>query len=159
MAESSQLVHADSTLVLVESGALLVAVWWDAPRADQMNTVNRAASALRRRFPGKTGYAQFVIEGTPRFSSEVRKQAAEQTGAHAGLGTAHVIEIAGLAGAAARAFLSALMLLTQRDKPVRVFSDPRDAATWLSERLGGLEEGWSAKRVLELRQQAFSARP
>ncbi len=153
------ILHADSTLVVAESENLLLAVWWDAPTATQMDVVARAARAMERRATAGSAFAQFVITGTPRFSSDVRRKAQEMSGKHSDLGVAHVIEVGGLAGAAARAFLSALILIARDDTPVRVFSVPEEGAQWLASWLGGATAGWSAERILEVRVSAIAARP
>ncbi|MFK7984779.1 MAG: hypothetical protein AB8I08_02035 [Sandaracinaceae bacterium] len=158
MTAALEVLHADASLVLGQSGPLMIAVWWDAPSAAQMDVIGRASARILREWGSQRGFAQFVLAGTPRFSAEVRKKANEQTKLYAGQATAHVVEVGGLTGSATRAFLSALILLTQRDKPIKVFSAPADAALWLAEKLGGAPQRWSARRILTLRDQAVSAR-
>lgn len=158
MTQPLEVLHADTTLVLGLSGPLMIAVWWDAPSAIQMDILQRASARIVREWGDHRGFAQFVMAGTPRFSSEVRRKAAEQTRAYAAQATAHVVEVGGLTGSATRAFLSALILLTQRDKPIKVFSAPEDAARWLAEKLGGDRQRWSATRILDLRREAIAAR-
>ena len=158
MAAPFELIHSDSTLVVARSDDLLMAVWWDAPTVAQMDVIGNALALLARRGRGPTAFVQYVIAGTPRFSSDVRQKAQDLTRAGNAKATAHVIEIQGMAGSAARAFLSALMLVTQRDKRVRVFSTPQEAAVWLTDELGGSDEGWNRARILETRQRAMDSR-
>ncbi|MFK7984780.1 MAG: hypothetical protein AB8I08_02040 [Sandaracinaceae bacterium] len=153
-----KILHADATLVAGEAGNLLLAVWWDAPSSTQMDVVARAAAGVDRRYRGGSAFAQFVITGTPRFSSDVRRKAQEMSGKYSDLGVAHIIEVGGLAGSAARAFLSALILIARDETPVRVFSNAQEGAAWLTHQLGGEREGWSVARILSLRREAVDAR-
>lgn len=158
MSSPIELLHRDPTLVLVCSGHLLVAVWWNAPTAAQMDVIADASKKLEAELAGPAAYAQFVITGTPKFTSEVRQKAEALTRDHYGLGIAHVIEVGGLVGAATRAFLSALLLVAQNDKPIRVFPRGQDGASWIADKLGGEAQGWTPERVLEVRERAVNAK-
>ncbi|HBQ14816.1 MAG TPA: hypothetical protein DEF51_28035 [Myxococcales bacterium] len=160
MSPAIEVLHRDPTLVICARGPLMVANWWEAPSEAQMRLLQGLADARESRFPGGTAYAQFVLAGTPSFSPDVRKRAEELTTQHFSLGIAHVIEMGGLAGAAVRAFLGGLLLLTRGSKPMKVFAESAPAADWMARclRMGG-EPGWSTDDVLALRERAARERP
>lgn len=153
------IVHRDETLVIARDGRLLMPLWWNAPTLSQMQTIAEIAARMDREGGAQTAYAQFVLAGTPIFSSEVRQIAETLTRNHFTLGIAHVIEIGGLTGAATRAFLGGLLLIGRDRKPMKVFGDIPSAATWIAERTSAAEDGWTAERVIEVRLAAEQARP
>jgi hypothetical protein len=141
-------VHADETLRLVTAKNLLVAVWSDAPTLTQMQSVGRAAAALRRAHPRGAAMLNVVRGGTPSFSNAVREEARRLTSdGHFTLGVAHVVLLGGLVGATVRAFLSTIVLLGRPKEPTQVFGEAGAALGWLEARLATGGEGWTRDDV------------
>ncbi len=157
------ILHADDTFVLANAGSLMVAVWFDAPRPEQIHVVARESKPIDARNARRTALAQFIVAGTPRFSSETRDAVTELYRAKIfRLGTAHIIEVGGLKGAATRAFLNTVTLLGRGADRVKVFSDPAEGSTWMAGRLNydrertGVE--WTGDAVMGVRDAAMAAR-
>src|SRR5258706_14114320 len=142
-------VHEEPILRVVTCGNLFIAAWSDAPTAAQMKTVFRHAQALKQRHPLGTAMANLIVRGTPRFSSDVREEAAATTRAALhNLGAADLVLVGGLAGAAVRAFLGTAILLGRAKNPTRVFSSADDASRWLAGQLpNGPVAGWTVESV------------
>lgn len=157
------ILYADETFVLANAGALMVSVWWDAPRPDQIHVVARKGRPVDEANDRRTGLAQFIVAGTPRFSSETRDAVTELYRAKIfRLGTAHIIEVGGLKGAATRAFLNTVTLLGRGADRVKVFSDPGEGAEWMAGRLNYTSEStgviWGGDDVMKVRADAEAAR-
>lgn len=150
----------DDTFVLGVSGRLMVTAYWDAPHVSQILKITELAIPWNQEHERRTAFMQFIIEGTPRFSSEVRDAAAEISRSRLfRLGTASVVEVGGLRGAATRAFLSTVTLLGRGTKRVQVFADPREASTWMHGKLDAHEpDTWTVERLLSLRAAALEGR-
>lgn len=146
--------YSDDTLSIGTDGVLLVACWWNAPTKEQMLEIDRISLEREERLNQKTAYAQFVLEGTPVFSAEVRAIAERLTRDYYSIGIAHCIELTGLKGAATRAFLGGLLLIRggRGEKPMKVFADPHQASRWLAKRLTPSDRTWNASRILALRE-------
>lgn len=150
-----QIDYSDDTLSVGSEGARLALCWWNAPTTEQMLEIERISAERERRLEQKTAYVQFVLEGTPVFTAEVRAIAERITRNYYGLGIAHCIELPGLTGAATRAFLGGLLLIRggRGEKPMKVLGEPLVASTWLAQRLRAAEPSWSAGRVLAMREE------
>lgn len=147
--------YEDPTLRIVGHEELFLAVWTDAPSAEQMLELGRQSRAFQSERGPRTAMWDAIIAGRPAFSSEVREAAAELTADEDlfPVGTAHVITLDGLRGSATRAFLTTATLLGRPKHPTRVFGDPETAATWLSAQLG-----WEQQRLLRLHEQLVEGR-
>jgi hypothetical protein len=77
--------------------------------------------------------ANLIVSGTPIFPEDARKEAAAlQRDRRARIrATAHVVMVQGFAGAATRAFLSGITLITRTNGHTKVFSQIQPAALWL----------------------------
>lgn len=145
--------YEDETLRVGCLDNLTIAVWWDAPTAAQMRALDDVDMAMRARTTGLAGFMNIIVTGFPRFSAEVREEAARQSAFDDGRSgaAAHVVLTRGLVGAAARAFLSGVFLAARPGYPNRVFGDPMEAARWLAPLLeahGAYR--WSPERVSDL---------
>ncbi|MFK8004524.1 MAG: hypothetical protein AB8H86_33460 [Polyangiales bacterium] len=151
--------YSDDTLCVGADGALLVLCWWNAPTREQMLVIDRISAAREEQLKGKTAYVQFVLEGTPIFTPEVRAIAERITRDYYGVGIAHCIELPGLKGSATRAFLGGLLLIrgARGEKPMKVFGDPQAASKWLAGHLSAAEANWGAARILALREALILA--
>lgn len=125
--------HEDETLTVYAAGNLGIGVWADAPKKGQIQTLHHAffdhVGRLR-----KAAYANVILGGTPKFGDFAREEALAMVKDRrlAVLATAHVILIGGFAGAATRAFLSGVTLITSsRGSMARTFGDVPPAAAWL----------------------------
>ena len=152
--------YSDATLGVATDGVLLVACWWDAPTLEQMQEIDRLSAEREARLDKKTAYTQFVLEGTPVFTPEVRAIAERITNDYYGLGIAHCIEMRGLKGAATRAFLGGLLLIrgARGSKPMKVFADPQLSSAWLCGHLRKEDSSWDAARVLRMRDELIRHR-
>ena len=129
-----------------------VAAWFDAPTLEQMHEYGRCARGVYARYQGKSALLNLVVEGVPRFSSEVRQAAAEYTaeGLHQ-LGAAHVILVGGLLGASVRGFLGTMLLVGRPPNPAKVFGDLATAAQWQQKNLAAFErERWRAQEIIDV---------
>lgn len=136
--------YADGVLRIESCRNLLLCAWSDAPNVDQMRTFRVHARALDRRYPNNVALLNAVLSGTPRFSEGVRDEARRLIAEGVmKLGSAHLILVGGLGGAAARAFLSAAILLGRSALPARVLGETEQAARWLSERLAEGSVAWA----------------
>ena len=125
--------YHDDVLVLLVRHNILALAWYNAPRAGHLLEVMRQVHAVHRATQIAPCLYNIVIRGTPRFPDEVREQGARlvrETADYKST-TAHVIEVDGLAGTAARMFLSTMVLLARHKPNVRVFGDHREAAGWI----------------------------
>jgi hypothetical protein len=134
-----EIVHSDPILRMGVSGNLIVTAWCDAPRVSQVRAMSRALLGVSNRYKQAFGMLNTIVSGTPRFSDDVRQELVKimRDERLQGRGAAHVIVLGGLAGAASRAFLSTVFLLGRSSSPNRVFSEPREGAAWLVDRLAG----------------------
>jgi hypothetical protein len=148
-----KVVHEDPTLRIWAMRELLIAGWFNAPVAQQMRIVARAGKEIGHAYPTGAGLANVIVRGTPRFDDDVRQEgirmAREQTFRR---GSCHVVLVGGLAGAAARAFMSMVLLVGRKGvgdtaSPAKVFGDIDAAARWFSPMLG---QHWSIPEVVEV---------
>lgn len=155
-------VYEDATLRLWSERELLLAAWFDAPTRSQMLELHRAGRALAQSHAG-AGLANVIVRGVPRFADDVRDEgiriARERTFRK---GSCHVVLVQGLGGAAARAFMSMVLLVGTRalgkgSARAKVFGDVDDAASWFAPVLGA---GWSPPALAKtFRQIADKAPP
>ena len=142
--------YEDSTLRVGVVENLTIAVWFDAPSADQMRTVDRVDKAMRRASKGGVGFLNVIVSGVPTFSAEVREEAARQVaeGNDNNACAGHLILIEGFVGVAVRAFLSTVFLMAKPDYPTKIFAEPRLCARWMAESLDGAGEvRWTKERM------------
>mgnify|MGYP001601178916 CR=1 FL=1 len=153
-------VYQDETLRLWSRRELLVAAWFDAPNAEQMREVGRAGRALAAQHVEGSALANVIVSGLPRFSDPVREEgiriARERTFRR---GSCHVILAGGLAGAAARAFMSMVLLVGTRAigkgaARAKVFGEVFEASEWMAELLGG---EWTRFELADLFREAAIA--
>jgi len=145
--------YEDEGLRLWSSRELLVAAWFEAPTLERMREVARIGKALGSETGAGAAFANVIVSGVPRFSDDVREEgiriARERTFRR---GSCHVVLATGLGGAAARAFMSMVLLvgrraLGARAAPTKVFGDIGEAGAWLA---AILDESWTATEVREL---------
>jgi hypothetical protein len=149
---SFEIRYEDDTLRQAVARNVHVAAWFDAPTLEQMHEYGRCARGVYRSYRGKSALLNLVVEGVPRFSSEVRKAAADYTaeGLHQ-LGAAHVILVGGLLGASVRGFLGTMLLVGRPPNPAKVFGDLPSAAAWQAKNLAPFEEEpWTAQEIVTI---------
>jgi hypothetical protein len=135
-------------------------VWFDAPTVDRLRRMHEVMKKQRAAYPGGTGMLDLIVDGTPRFSGDVRDEAIKITGDGKDVGAAHVILFTGLRGVATRTFLSTMLLVGRPATPTKVFDGVAAAASWLAPLLsvGGVQ--WTADAIGALEAPAISpARP
>lgn len=149
-AGSWDVLHEDATLRVWALREVATVAWFDAPTADQLRTLQRLAKQRLVKHPRGLWLYQIVVRGTPRFTDDVREEVDRITREETfSLGSAHVILAPGLAGAAARAFLSTTLLMRKNRLPAKVFGDVESAAPWLVREIGG---GVQAGELVEIGQ-------
>jgi hypothetical protein len=126
----ASVLYQDEVLRLVRAPGLAIAAWTNAPTMKQFREIDRLA-----RDPSSVdgAYANVIWGGTPRFTDEVRTEAIRLIKLDAfRAGNATVILADGLVGAATRAFISMIILVSRSSKPNRVFGDVSSAAEFLA---------------------------
>ena len=140
------LVYGDPTLRIITSRNVLFTLWSDAPTVPQLGHILTAAKDLRTSWPKGVAQAQLVLKGTPRFSDAVRADSVallKKKAEYVNLALAYVVLAHGLAGTAARAFLSTLVLLSRTQTPTRVFAELPTASQWLALQFAASDVAWS----------------
>ncbi|MFW6067895.1 MAG: hypothetical protein ACOC97_06130 [Myxococcota bacterium] len=153
--------YEDDTLRVVVEGNMAVAVWTGAPSVDQLRRLHGGLNVLRSENPDGGAFMNVVVGGTPRFSNEVREEAARitQDTGPTDRGTAHVVLIEGMAGAAVRAFIGTMTLMGRPKIPTKTFGDLTSAADWLLARLEGIPgTAWSRESLIALAERALEGR-
>lgn len=130
------IVHEDASMRQAVYRNVQIVAWYDAPSLEQMHAWDRCAQSVAGRWHGQSALINIIVDGVPRFSSEVREAVSEYTreGVHKA-GAAHVILVSGLLGSSVRAFLSTVMLLGRPPNPTKVFGTLEDAARWMAKNL------------------------
>jgi hypothetical protein len=140
---------AEPTCRIATARNLVVYSWRDAATLEQIRASGRVSRAMARKHPRGTGSLHIIAGGIPRFSDEVRAEAAKIRGdpSLSSLGVAEVVLVTGLAGVAARGFVSTVTLLGRAARPRKVFSDVPSAAAWLAPKLNAGGESWTAAEL------------
>ncbi len=148
---------SDECLRVATVDNLEIATWFNAPELEHMRTIDRVYKGVRRRTTGGCAFANVIVEGVPRFSAEVREEAARQTADvdERDIATAHVILVDGMVGSAVRAFMSTTILIGRPPHPTKVFADIPSTVSWLAIHLGKNERySWPEERLREVLQRA-----
>ncbi len=120
---------SDEVLNLRREGKLLVAGWFDAPRIEHMLKVEEVAKAHGH----ELALCNAVVRGKPRFTEDVREAGIRMVRRNAfRAGSAHLILVEGLAGAATRAFLGMILLVGKANQQARVFGETDAAGRFLA---------------------------
>lgn len=147
-AVARDVLHEDATLRVWALREVVAVAWFEAPNAEQLRKLQRLAKQRTLKYPRGLWLYQIVVRGTPRFTDDVRVEVDRITREETfSVGSAHVILAPGLAGAAARAFLSTVLLVRKNSLPAKVFGDFESAAAWMARELGA---GWQATELAEL---------
>jgi hypothetical protein len=144
-----EVLHDEPKFGLAARRNLIVALWRDAPRVEWFRAIREVAWPHASGVPEGGGWINLIVSGTPRFSDEARREAAEVSKRDDlyTRGTAHVVTLPGLAGAATRAFLGTIFLLARSKTPTKVFATTADASQWLAPLLGAQ---WTPGEIVEL---------
>jgi hypothetical protein len=133
-----EVLHEDATLRIWAIRDLIGVVWFEAPAYEQVQELRRIAKVRGRAFSDGIGLFQVVVRGTPRFTDEVRAEVEKIARDNVfSRGGAHIILVDGLAGSAARAFLSTILLIRRQRAPAKVFGEIAEAAKWFAREVGG----------------------
>ena len=156
----AEVLLSDATCRIGTSRNLIVYTWRDPPTVTQLREASRISRALGRRYPAGTGLFNVIIEGTPRFSEEVRVETARLTAdpAVASLGSADVVLLTGFAGVAVRGFMNTANLLARVPRPRQVFGDMASGAAWLAPKLAVAGEVWTPAQVMAVAEEMIGAR-
>lgn len=151
------ILHDDGFSRFAIARNLVVAVWFEAPRAVQLHGMGRLIGRVAQEWGGDFGVLNVIHGGTPEFSGETRIALSALVGDATmhGRGVAHVFLVGGLVGAAARVFLGTAMLVGRAGPLHRIFTGVPVAAAWLAGRFAGGCERWTVDEVA--RAHAFTA--
>ena len=120
---------SDEVLNLRREGKLLVAGWFDAPRIEHMLKIEEVA----KEHASKLALCNAIVRGRPRFTEDVREAGIRMVKRNAfRIGSAHLILVDGLAGAATRAFLGMVLLVGKANTRARVFGETAAAGRFLA---------------------------
>lgn len=144
-----EVLHDEPQFAIAARRNLTLALWRDAPQAGWFRAIREKSWPYAGRWPDGAGWINLIVSGTPSFSEEMRREAAEVSKRDDlyTLGTANIVALDGLRGSATRAFLGTIFLLSRSKTPTKVFATPEDAASWLAPRLG---PPWTSDEILGL---------
>ncbi len=144
--------YDDPTCHLSVKRNLLVISWHDAPTAPQLREMVRLAKIVGKKYPAGTAMLDLIVEGTPKFSDEVHKEASRlaKDVDFVPCGAADCILIPGFAGVATRSFLNTIYLVSRSPRPTKAFPDIATGAAWLAPRVSVGGEKWTADEIAKL---------
>lgn len=128
--------HRSPTLWVGSYNSILVQVWLREGTLEGLDLVERLQDKLLERH--RQGVSSLTIlrnvritkapvDGLRERAQELQKKYAPHT-----IGSAQVIEMSGLAGTMARAFVTGLSLVTRTEAPTKVFESVSPATDWLA---------------------------
>jgi hypothetical protein len=131
-----QIFQENERVAIATWNDVLISIWRSDVEPDDLKPAEEAQAALMEAHPR---YATLAVAeaGALRMSSEARKEAARMTrlGQKACNAVAVVIGVEGFRGAAVRAAITAVNLISGARVPQRSFGQVDPAAAWLLERL------------------------
>jgi hypothetical protein len=154
--------YEDDRLRIITADNVQIAGWFDAPELAHLRTLDRCFKRLKREIEGAIVFVNVVVSGVPKFSAEVREEAARQAADfdERDLATCHIILVDGFTGTAVRAFMSTATLLGRPTHPTKVFGDLPGAARWITTQLGREPRfTWEETRVIRLLRAAAEPLP
>jgi hypothetical protein len=157
---AADILYTDPTLQLAAHRNLFIMAWSDAPNARQMREIERLGLAHGKQHPEGAAALDLILSGTPKFSEEVRKEAV-RLNRHPDLfklAFCDAVLLSGLTGAAVRAFLSTVTLMSKPLKPTKIVGDLRDAAAFLAPLLAVGGQRWTPGDVVALAEPIAKAR-
>jgi hypothetical protein len=130
----TDIVHSDDALTIGVTRNLVVSAWIAAPDAAHVKSLSRALHQVSGKHGGRFAFMSLVISGAPRFSDQMREDMVKllKDPKLQGVGNAHVVNTAGLAGTAVRTFLSTVLLVARPAAPHKVFASLAEGAAWLA---------------------------
>ncbi len=155
---TSSITFENATVRMAVSRNVVVAVWFDAPRAaTELREFERAGKKTSAQYGKDTALFNVIVSGKPSFSQEVRDEVTRITSNDTlfALASAHVLLVEGLVASAVRAFLSTALLLSRTSTPNKVFADVPSAAHWVNEKIVAGPEQWTEPELVALVQQAI----
>ncbi|MEZ4298611.1 MAG: hypothetical protein R3B70_26905 [Polyangiaceae bacterium] len=157
---ANEILHEDATTRVLSRRNLVVTVWSSAPTAAQFRIFSRVSERFVKARPAGTALLSVALRGVPNFSESAREEVVQMVKNRSlyTLGTAHLILVPGLAGAAVRAFLSTVTLIARPAAPTRSFGEKNAAVTWLHGQLRRGPEEWTEKELRETLEEAIAER-
>lgn len=138
------IVRADDAAIIGYDGNLLLGAWWHAATLDHVEALREATA---RCLEGAQGFCTAVValdaSGVFSFADDVRKALVELVSEteETGKGTAFIVMRRGFMGAAMRAFMTGVFLVSRTKEPSRAFALPGPGAAWLAERFRQFDPG------------------
>jgi hypothetical protein len=145
--------YRDDAVCIRTERNLVLLEWHEAPTMKQLRAYEEALRAVARAHgASQSGTLHVVRGGMPKFDDAVRawvtKAFTDDTYPHRAI--AFAIVAGGLTGAATRAFLSTIRLLTRTRDRVEIFGDLAVAARWVEGRLASTKGPFQAAEILDL---------
>ncbi len=149
---TTDLLHDDASFRLGVRKNLVVPVWSNTPEVAHIRAFGRALAAVHATHGKAFGVFDVVVAGKPNVGDDTRDELLGilKDPRFDGHVAAHVVLIPGFQGAAVRAFLSTVSLVSRMRTVSKFFGEVREAAAWIAPHLSqGGREAWSARDVLE----------
>jgi hypothetical protein len=146
----TDIVHDDGTLRVGVTRNLVTFAWHAAPDVAHVKSLSRALSAAATKHGQRFAALDIAVSGAPRFSDEMRAELVKvlKDPKLQGVGTAHVVDIPGLAGTAVRTFLSTVLLVARPAAPHKVFGKLSEGASWLAPLLSKEGQPWTPAEIV-----------
>jgi hypothetical protein len=160
----TDIVHDDAALRIGVTRNFVAFAWLAAPDAAHVKSLSRAVQVVASRHSNRFAAMSIVVSGTPLFSDEMRAEMVKflKDPKLQGLGNAHVVDVAGLAGTAVRTFLSTVLLVARPGAPHKVFAKLPEGASWLAPLLSKDSkdgQSWSPADILAAAAAVTAPRP
>lgn len=151
--ESDRALLVDDPVVRIAKHRNLLAVaWFGLIRVEHLLMAEAAGRDLARIYPSKTAMLNIIVLGAPPTDAAVRETmsrlAREPMLFRAG--AAHVMLTPGVVGAAARTFVSTVLLVAKPPTPTRMLPSLDSAAAWLEPKLNAVTPGWTKAEIIEV---------
>jgi hypothetical protein len=130
---------------------LVIPAWSTTPDVAHIRAFGRALGAVAAKYQRDFGVFDVVLGGKPSIDERTREVLIEvlRDPRFDGHIAAHVVMLPSFQGAAVRAFLNTVALVSRMRTTSRSFSELREAAAWMAPRLSqGGRETWTEEEVL-----------
>ena len=140
------MLHDEPLFAVAAHHNLVIALWRDAPEVSWVRSLVAASERHVAQHERKCALVNLVVSGTPSFREDARNELMKMSRRRDLYPVvAHVVQLDGLVGAAVRAFLSTLLVLSRTKAPIKVFAEPTAAGDWLVPQLG---DDWTCDTVV-----------
>ncbi len=157
----TDIVHDDAALRIGVTRNFVAFAWLAAPDAAHVKSLSRAVQVVAGRHSNRFAAMSIVVSGTPLFSDEMRAEMVKflKDPKLQGLGNAHVVDVAGLAGTAVGTFLARALVVARPGAPHKVFAKLPGGAAGLAPLLSKDGPTWSPADILTAAATVTAPRP